>query len=105
MIMTGTSQELDIELDEKIAEGEYANLIIINHSTSEFVVDFVRMMPGTSKARVKSRIILSPEHAKRLLMSLQDNVTRYETVIGRINLPQPPSDDTQIAMSFGIGEA
>lgn len=98
------AQELDIELDDKIAEGEYANLAIINHSTSEFVIDFARMMPGTPKATVKSRVILSPEHTKRLLMSLQDNVARYEAVIGRINLPTS-ADDSQIAMSFGQGEA
>ena len=58
--------QLNIELDEKVAEGTYSNLAIINHSVSEFIVDFINVMPGTPKAKVKSRIILTPEHAKRL---------------------------------------
>ena len=70
------SRELDIELNDEIAEGEYSNLVIISHSTSEFVLDFVRMMPGVSKARIKSRIVLAPEHAKGLLLSLQENIER-----------------------------
>ena len=61
-------RELDLELDNTVAEGEYSNLVVISHSTSEFVLDFVRLMPGVSKARVKSRIVLAPEHAKRLLL-------------------------------------
>lgn len=105
MVQNGFQQELDVELDNEIAEGEYSNLAIISHSTSEFVVDFVRMMPGLPKAKVKSRIILAPEHAKRLLISLQDNVARYESVVGRINLPHVPSDDAQMSMIFGKGEA
>jgi len=71
-------QELSIELSEEMAEGVYANLAIITHSNSEFVVDFIRMMPGVPKAKVKSRIVLTPEHAKRLLMALHENVSRYE---------------------------
>ena len=88
------SRELDIELNDEIAEGEYSNLVIISHSTSEFVLDFVRMMPGVSKARIKSRIVLAPEHAKR-----------YEAVVGTINLPKMPSEETSMAMSFIGGEA
>lgn len=80
--------EIDIELDETTAQGHYANLAIISHSTSEFVIDFATMLPGMPKAKVKSRVILTPEHAKRLLMSLQDNITRYESNIGRIMIPQ-----------------
>lgn len=99
------SQELNIELDDSIAEGEYSNLVIINHSSSEFVIDFVKVMPGVPKAKVKSRVVLSPEHTKRLYLSLQDNIARYETVIGQINIPNMASEDTQITMSFGTGEA
>jgi signal transduction protein with GAF and PtsI domain len=78
--------QLQIELNEQVAEGTYANLAVIAHSTSEFVMDFVRMMPGVSKAKVKSRIIMTPEHAKRLLMALQDNIMKYEAQFGDISL-------------------
>ena len=80
--------QLQIELKEEIAEGTYANLAIIAHSTSEFVLDFVRMMPGVSKAKVKSRIVMTPEHAKRLALALQDNLMRYEAQFGEIRLPE-----------------
>ena len=80
--------QLQIELKEDIAEGTYANLAIIAHSTSEFVLDFVRMMPGVNKAKVKSRIVMTPEHAKRLAMALQDNLMRYEAQFGEIRLPE-----------------
>ena len=96
--------QLNIELSEEIAEGIYSNLAIISHSTSEFVLDFIRLMPGTPKANVKSRIILTPEHAKRLLMALQDNISKYESQMGKIKVPDkgmmPP-----IPMGFGGGEA
>lgn len=93
--------ELNIELSAEIAEGIYSNLAIISHSTSEFVVDFVRIMPGTPKANVKSRIILTPEHAKRLLFALQDNITKFEQHNGKIKV----GEQIQIPpMSFG-GEA
>ncbi|VBB43424.1 conserved hypothetical protein [uncultured Paludibacter sp.] len=95
--------QLNIELSAEVAEGIYSNLAIISHSTSEFVVDFIRLMPGTPKANVKSRIILTPEHAKRLLMALQDNIAKYEQQNGKIKVPEnnmiPP-----IPMGFG-GEA
>lgn len=100
-----TSQELNIELEDNIAEGEYSNLVIINHSSSEFVIDFVKVMPGVPKAKVKSRIILSPEHTKRLYLSLQDNISRYETMIGHINIPNKASDESQITVGFSTGEA
>ena len=80
--------QLQIELKEEIAEGTYANLAIIAHSTSEFVLDFVRMMPGVNKAKVNSRIVMTPEHAKRLAMALQDNLMRYEAQFGEIRLPE-----------------
>ena len=92
------SNQINIELSEEIAEGIYANLAIITHSTSEFVLDFIRVMPGIPKAKVKSRIVLTPEHAKRLLLALGDNIKKYEEQLGAINLPDmmPP-----IPMNFG----
>lgn len=89
--------QINIELDEKVAEGIYSNLAIINHSVSEFVVDFVSIMPGTPKSKVKSRIILTPQHAKRLLKALGENVKRFENVHGEIkDYEQPP-----IPLNFG----
>ena len=72
--------QLNIELSEEIAEGIYSNLAIITHSNSEFVVDFVKVMPGVPKAKVKSRIVLTPQHAKRLLAALSDNISKFEAV-------------------------
>ncbi|MCE5345905.1 MAG: DUF3467 domain-containing protein [Bacteroidales bacterium] len=76
--------QISIELNEEIAQGTYSNLAVITHSASEFVIDFIRIMPGIPKAQVKSRIILTPEHAKRLVAALQDNITKYESVHGVI---------------------
>ncbi len=76
--------QLNIELSEEIAEGIYSNLAIITHSNAEFVIDFVRVMPGMPKARVKSRIVLTPQHAKRLLAAMRDNIEKYEAVHGII---------------------
>ncbi|OYU96634.1 MAG: hypothetical protein CFE21_09110 [Bacteroidetes bacterium B1(2017)] len=76
--------QLQIELSEEMAEGIYSNLAIITHSNSEFVIDFVRVMPGVPKAKVKSRIVLTPDHAKRLLMALNDNVSKFEDMNGDI---------------------
>jgi len=78
--------QLNIELSEEVAQGNYSNLAIITHSPSEFVVDFVLVMPGVPKANVKSRIILTPEHAKRLMLALQENVHKYETLHGPIQI-------------------
>jgi len=80
-------QGIEIQLDEQIAQGNYCNLAIIAHSTSEFILDFATMLPGLPKARVKSRVVLTAEHAKRLLLSLQENITRYESNFGKINIP------------------
>ncbi|MBR5324241.1 MAG: DUF3467 domain-containing protein [Muribaculaceae bacterium] len=77
---------LEIELSPEVAEGVYSNLAIIAHSSSEFIIDFARIMPGVNKANVKSRIILTPEHAKRLLFALQENVARFEGQNGKIAL-------------------
>jgi hypothetical protein len=73
-----------IELNEEIAQGIYSNLAMITHSSSEFVIDFVRIMPGIPKAQVKSRIILTPDHVKRLVAALADNIAKYEMVHGPI---------------------
>ena len=80
---------IDLQLDEAVAQGHYSNLAIISHSTSEFIIDFAAVLPGVQKARVKSRIILTPEHAKRLLRSLQENIVRYESSVGKIEIPTP----------------
>ncbi len=81
---------LNIELPEDVAEGIYSNLAIISHSNAEFVVDFIRLMPNVPKARVKSRIILTPQHAKRLLYALKDNIHKYEMQFGKIEEPEHP---------------
>jgi len=94
--------QLNIELSEEVAQGIYSNLAIITHSTSEFVVDFVRVMPGVPKAGVKSRIILTPEHAKRLLMALQDNVKKFEQQHGAIKVNMG-NDPLLPPISFGGG--
>jgi len=89
--------QINIELDESVAEGTYSNLAIINHSVSEFVVDFVNIMPGVPKNKVKSRIILTPQHAKRLLKALGENIARFENSHGEIkDYEQPP-----IPLNFG----
>ncbi|WP_435263936.1 DUF3467 domain-containing protein [Tenacibaculum sp. nBUS_03] len=95
--------QLNIELDQDIAEGTYSNLAIINHSVSEFIVDFINIMPGVPKAKVKSRIILTPQHAKRLTKALAENIRKFEKAHGEIkDYEQPP-----IPMNFGgtTGEA
>ncbi len=93
-------QQLNIELSEEVAQGIYSNLAVITHSSSEFVIDFVRIMPGIPKANVKSRIILTPEHAKRLLLALQDNLKKYETVHGPIKI-SGGTDPMIPPMTFG----
>lgn len=99
--------QLNIELSEEIAQGIYSNLAVITHSNSEFVIDFVRIMPGIKKANVKSRIILTPEHAKRLLIALQDNLNKYESTHGPINIKGGGSEGQIPPISFGgpIAEA
>ena len=93
---------IDVELSAEVAQGHYSNLAIISHSTSEFIIDFASLLPGMPKAAVNSRIILTPEHAKRLLLSLQDNVARYESNVGRIELHQP---QPHIGFNKNHGEA
>lgn len=97
------NNQIQIELPEDVAQGTYSNLAIIAHSSSEFIVDFVRVLPGLPKAKVQSRIILTPEHAKRLLYALHENIERFENQHGVINIEHssgfiPPLDGN-------IGEA
>lgn len=87
------SNKLQVELPQEVAQGEYANFAIITHSSSEFIIDFARVMPGISKAKVKSRVILAPEHAKRLLGALQENIVRYERAFGPIRIPEKGRGD------------
>ena len=91
------NQPLNNEISEEIAEGSYANLAIITHSNAEFVVDFVNVMPGTPKSKVKSRVILTPMHAKRFMKALVENVERYEAANGTIADMLP----VEIPMNFG----
>ncbi|MDL2209121.1 DUF3467 domain-containing protein [Parabacteroides sp. OttesenSCG-928-O15] len=77
--------EIQVELSEEIAQGTYANLAIISHSSSEFILDFVRIVPGVPKAKVKSRIILTPDNAKRLLHALEDNISKFENQLHKGN--------------------
>lgn len=92
---------VQIELNEEVAQGVYSNLAVITHSSSEFVLDFVRLMPGLPKAKVQSRIILTPEHAKRLLIALTDNVRKFESQHGEIRLQTPPGFNPQIIGPVG----
>jgi len=96
-------QELEIQLSEEVGQGTYANLAIITHSGSEFVMDFARMMPRMPKATVASRIVMAPEHAKRLLFALQENLMKYEKTFGQIRLPEQRQQDPKTIAPFNIG--
>lgn len=93
----GPPNQLNIEISEEMAEGVYANLVIITHSHAEFVIDFVNVMPGTPKSKVKSRLILTPQHAKRFMKALTENLSRFEQLNGKIT----DLEDAQVAMNFG----
>lgn len=84
------NNQLNIELSEEMAEGTYSNLAIITHSNAEFVIDFIRVMPGVPKAKVKSRIVLTPQHAKRLMLALNDNIHKFEEQLGVIDINEAP---------------
>ena len=83
-------KKIDIEIRPEVAQGHYANLAIITHSSSEFILDFAQNMPGLPKMTVGSRIIMTPEHAKRLLGALNENIRKYESQFGEIRLPMNP---------------
>lgn len=89
--------QLNIEISEEVAEGVYANLAIITHSHAEFVIDFVNVMPGTPKSKVKSRLILTPQHAKRFMKALTENIKRFEAANGAIQ----DIEEIQLPMNFG----
>jgi hypothetical protein len=89
--------QLNIEISEEMAEGTYANLAIITHSHAEFVIDFVNVMPGTPKSKVKSRIILTPQHAKRLMRAITENIGKYEAINGSIK----DLEETPLPLNFG----
>jgi|KBSMisStaDraftv2_1062788.scaffolds.fasta_scaffold1446644_1 ribonuclease BN (tRNA processing enzyme) len=91
------SNQLNIEISEEVAEGQYANLVIITHSHAEFVMDFVNVMPGTPKSKVKSRLILTPQHAKRFMKALTENIVRFEAANGKIQ----DLEEVQLPMNFG----
>ena len=91
--------QLNIELSEEVAEGIYSNLAIITHSHSEFALDFIKVMPGVPKAKVKARIILTPQHAKRLMKALMDNISKFEDVHGKIKDTEVPPG--ALPLTFG----
>jgi hypothetical protein len=97
------NDKLNIELSEEMAEGQYSNLAVISHSSSEFVFDFIKIMPGMPKGKVKSRVMMTPQHAKRLLRALNDNIVKYESQLGKITEGEQPN----FPMNFGgpAGEA
>ena len=89
--------QLNIEISEEVAEGSYANLAIITHSNAEFVIDFVNVMPGTPKSKVKSRIIFTPMHAKRFMKAMAENIERYEAAHGSVQ----DIEQVEIPLNFG----
>jgi hypothetical protein len=97
------NNQLNIELSEDVAEGIYSNLAIITHSNAEFIIDFIRILPGVPKAKVKSRILLTPQHAKRLMMALKDNVQKFEQAFGPIKEGEVPGGG--IPFNFGGPQA
>ena len=98
MSQENKQNQLNIELSEEVAEGVYSNLAIITHSNSEFVIDFIKIMPGVPKAKVKSRIVLTPQHAKRLMFALKDNISKFESAHGEIEFD---SDPNALPLHFG----
>ncbi|MDR0331928.1 MAG: DUF3467 domain-containing protein [Dysgonamonadaceae bacterium] len=97
------NNQIQIELSDEIAQGTYSNLAIISHSSSEFILDFVRVVPGVPQAKVKSRIILTPEHAKRLLFALKENIDKFEKMNG--NIQMAPEASGFLPPMNGMGQA
>ncbi len=98
----GGAPQLNIELSEDMAEGTYSNLVMIAHSPEEFILDFIRVMPGLPQARVKSRIIVTPQHARRLLHALEDNIARYERAFGEIDEVSSPGEGFHFGGPGGV---
>jgi hypothetical protein len=85
-------QNINFDISPEVASGEYSNLVFIAHSPTDFVLDFARVLPGLQRPQVRSRVVLSPEHAKRLMLALRDNVVHYEAQFGNIDIhDQQPS--------------
>lgn len=103
--MDPKENNIDLNLSPEVAEGEYANLAVISHSSSEFVFDFIRMLPGLPKPEVKSRIVMAPEHTKRLMLALQENIRKYEAIFGEIKLNQVPQPEMPQGFTGPIGDA
>jgi hypothetical protein len=97
--------QMEVELNEDMAEGVYANLAMIAHSHSEFVLDFIRMMPGVPKAKVKARVVITPEHAQRLLVALQDNIRKYEEEYGKVMAMEDQAFRFPMNFKGTVGEA
>ncbi|MES2795601.1 MAG: DUF3467 domain-containing protein [Bacteroidota bacterium] len=97
--------QMEVELSEEMAEGVYANLAMIAHSHSEFVLDFIRMMPGVPKAKVKARVVITPEHAQRLLQALKDNIRKYEEAYGKVTAMEDQSFHFPMNFKGTVGEA
>ena len=93
-------KQLNFELKPEVAQGTYSNLAIISHSRSEFIIDFAAMLPGLPKPEVRSRIVMTPEHCKRLLNALNDNISRYEAQFGPISLGNAPEQKG----TFNLGD-
>ena len=98
------AQQLQIDIQQDVAKGVYSNFAIISHSHAEFIVDLASTLPGTPKAQVVSRVILAPEHAKRLAMALQENIMRYEQEFGPIQMPKAPQAHGDTSAPFGTGK-
>lgn len=96
-------QGFSLEITPEVASGEYANLALITHSSSDFVLDFARVLPGMQKPAVRSRVIMAPEHAKRLLQALQENVYKYEQMFGKIQIPNQQGGRTIAPFNTGKG--
>ena len=99
--ISGRSKQIQVQLDEKIGQGIYANLVLISHSTAEFVVDFTRMLPGMPKAVVQARIVLTPQHAKGLLKALEENIKKFEDRFGDITTVSGKQDEKNFGFQAG----
>ena len=98
-------KELSINVPQEVASGKYSNMAVIAHSPAEFIIDFISMMPNMPQAQVVSRIVQTPENAKKLLFALQENVAKYEKQFGTINIKGTPAPGSTLPISFGGGEA
>ena len=101
----GKKPKLNIELPEDVAPGVYSNLAVVTHSQTEFILDFIQVMPGTPKAKVRSRVVLSPQHAKRVMKMLVDNITKFEGQHGTIEMSGQPEPSFPINFGGPTGEA